>query len=258
MIKVVTWNVNSINSRLERLKAFLQREQPDFVCLQELKCSDDKYPLESLSNLGYRSSIFGQKAYNGVAVLSKKPVDILFKNFDGKDEAARSITIRTSYGFDIINMYVPNGQALGSDKYAYKLKWLKQAKHFIQSNWQPSDRLVIVGDFNIAPEDRDVYDPVAWKEHIHCSAAERAALQDLLSFGFIDTLRMHEQREGVFSWWDYRELSFPRNKGLRIDLIYATAPVAALCRSVRIDKDERQGEKPSDHAPVIAHFDFQA
>lgn len=256
MIKVVTWNVNSINSRLERIKAFLERESPDFLCLQELKCSDDKYPIEAIQSSGYHSAIFGQKAYNGVAVLSKQPVEILFRNFDPSDDASRSITIRTPHGFDLINAYVPNGQSVGSEKYAYKLAWLKKAKQFIQHHWKPTDKLVFVGDFNIAPDDRDVYDPVAWKEHIHCSAGERAALNDLVSVGLIDTYRMHDQSSGVFSWWDYRELSFARNKGLRIDLIYATPPAAAACRSVRIDKDERRGDKPSDHAPVIAAFEF--
>jgi exodeoxyribonuclease III len=172
------------------------------------------------------------------------------------DDASRSITIRTPFGFDLINAYVPNGQAVGTEKYAYKLAWLKKAKKFVQQHWTPSDKLVFVGDFNIAPDDRDVYDPVAWKEHIHCSAGERTALNDLVSIGFIDTFRMHDQSSGVFSWWDYRELSFARNKGLRIDLIYATPLAAASCRSVRIDKDERRGDKPSDHAPVIATFDF--
>lgn len=234
----------------------MEREQPDYLCLQELKCAEEKYPLEALTDLGYHSAIFGQKAYNGVAVLSKKPVEILFKNFDPTDDASRSICVRTKDGFDLINSYIPNGQSVGSEKYAYKLAWLKKAKDFIQKHWKVTDKLVFVGDFNIAPDDRDVYDPVAWKEHIHCSAGERAALNDLLSFGFIDTLRMHDQNSGVFSWWDYRELSFPRNKGLRIDLVYATPPAATLCRSVRIDRDERRGEKPSDHAPVIADFDF--
>lgn len=255
MIKVVTWNVNSVNTRLDRVKAFLAREAPDFLCLQELKCTDEKFPLEAIREAGYHSAIFGQKAYNGVAVLSKDPVEILFKNFDPNDEAARSITVRTIHGLDIICAYIPNGQSVGSEKYQYKLAWLAHAKSFLKQHYTTADRLVFVGDFNIAPDDRDVYDPVAWKEHIHCSAAERKALQDLTSFGLIDTLRMHDQSAGVFSWWDYRELSFPRNKGLRIDLIYATPPAAAICRGVRIDREERRGEKPSDHAPVIAMFD---
>ena len=198
------------------------------------------------------------RSYNGVAVLSRKPVEILFKNFqDGSsDDAARAITVRTSDKFDLMCAYVPNGQSVGSEKYAYKLDWLKRGKAFLQRHWKVSDRLVVVGDFNIAPDDRDVYDPVAWKEHIHCSAGERAALSDFVSFGLVDTLRIVDQSPGVFSWWDYRELSFPKNKGLRIDLIYSTPALASACRSVTVDRDERKGEKPSDHAPVIATFDL--
>ena len=257
MVTVATWNVNSVNSRLERLQAFLKRSSCDYICLQELKCSDEKFPLQAINDAGYHAAFFGQKAYNGVAVLSKKPVEILFKNFDDghADDAARTITVRTADQFDLICAYVPNGQAVGSEKYAYKLQWLKRGKEFLQRHWKPSDQLVVVGDFNIAPDDRDVYDPVAWKEHIHCSAGERASLSDFVSFGLVDTLRVVDQSPGIFSWWDYRELSFPRNKGLRIDLIYATATMASRCSSVSVDRDERRGEKPSDHAPVIAVFD---
>ncbi len=258
MVKVVTWNVNSINTRLDRVKAFLARESPDYLCLQELKCADEKFPLEAIEGTGYHAAFFGQKAYNGVAVISKEPVEILFRNFGDQhpDEASRVITVRTKHKFDLICVYVPNGQSIGSEKFLYKMDWLKRAKEFLNQHWTLSDRLIIVGDFNIAPDDRDVYDPLAWKEHIHCSTGERAALQDLTSFGLIDTLRMHDQSAGVFSWWDYRELSFARNKGLRIDLIYATPPAASLCRSVKIDRDERRGEKPSDHVPVIATFEI--
>lgn len=257
MVTVATWNVNSINSRLERLKAFLERSSCDYVCLQELKCSDEKFPLQAVNDAGYHAAFFGQKAYNGVAILSRKPVEILFKNFcdNHTDDAARTITVRTADKFDLICAYVPNGQSVGSEKYAYKLDWLKRGKKFLQKHWKPSDNLVVVGDFNIAPDDRDVYDPVAWKEHIHCSQGERAALTDFVSFGLIDALRVIDQSPGIFSWWDYRELSFPRNKGLRIDLIYATATMASRCGSVSVDRDERRGEKPSDHAPVIAVFD---
>lgn len=256
MIKIVTWNVNSINTRLERLKAFLKREAPDYLCLQELKCADEKFPLSEITETGYHAVFFGQKAYNGVAILSREPVEILFKNFvdQDADESARVLTVRTAHKFDLICAYVPNGQAVGSEKYKYKLNWLQRAKSFLSRNWTPGDALVLVGDFNIAPDDRDVYDPLAWKDHIHCSADERKALNELTSFGLIDTQRIHDQSPGVFSWWDYRELSFARNKGLRIDLVYSTPGMAAKCRGVRIDRDERRGEKPSDHAPVIASF----
>ena len=258
MVKVTTWNVNSVNSRLERVKAFLARESPDYLCLQELKCVDEKFPHEAFLECGYHSAIFGQKAYNGVAVLSKEPVEILFKNFDDdiSDEQSRTITVRTNHGFDLISAYVPNGQSFGSDKYAYKMQWLNRAKSFLNRHWSPSSAVVLVGDFNIAPDDRDVYDPVAWKDHIHCSPDERRALGELVAFGLIDTFRMHEQGDSLFSWWDYREMSFSRNKGLRIDIIYCTPPQAAKCRRVTIDREERSGEKPSDHAPVTAVFDW--
>lgn len=255
MPTVVTWNVNSINARLERLLAFLKRESPDYLCLQELKCPNDKYPYEAITNAGYHSVVFGQKAYNGVAVLSKKPTTIQSTNFldQDADQSARFMTVDTG-DFKILNAYVPNGQSVDSEKFPYKLNWLARARAYLDIHLNPSDPIVLVGDFNIAPDDRDVYDPIAWKNHIHCTPQERDALARLLSFGFIDTMRMFQQGAGIFSWWDYRDGSFIQNKGLRIDMIYATPSLAMRCKSVRIDMDERRGEKPSDHAPVIATF----
>ena len=255
MTTVVTWNVNSINARLDRLLAFLKRESPDYLCLQELKCMDDKYPYEAIQACGYESVVFGQKAYNGVAILAKKPLKVCARNFsdNNEDQSARFIAI-TEGDLTIMCAYVPNGQAVGSEKYAYKLDWLARAKQYIQTQHKQSEKIVFVGDFNIAPDDRDVYDPVAWLEQIHCSYKEREALKSLVSFGFIDTLRIHHDEAKIFSWWDYRELSFVQNKGLRIDLIYATPPMAMRCTGVRVDRDERKGDKPSDHAPVIATF----
>lgn len=253
--RLVTWNVNSIHARLDRVLAFLQRESPDFLCLQELKCTDERYPYEALDAAGYKSTVFGQKAYNGVAILSKKPVTLRHKNFgiSHSDESARLMAIDTGT-FTLINAYVPNGQAVGSEKFSYKLDWLARARQYLDRNFKASQNIVFVGDFNIAPDDRDVYDPISWKEHIHCSTPEREALSLVCGFGLVDVFRIHEQKHGIFSWWDYREMSFVANKGLRIDLIYATPPMALLCQSVRVDRDERKGEKPSDHAPVIAEF----
>jgi exodeoxyribonuclease-3 len=254
-VTVVSWNVNSVNARLDRVLGFLRRENPDYVCLQELKCPDEKFPFEAIKGLGYHATVFGQKSYNGVAILSKQPVTIHSKNFgDGDaDESARFIAVSTG-SFTLMNAYVPNGQSLDSPKYPYKLDWLKRARNFLDKDFRPTDRIVLVGDFNIAPDDRDVYDPTAWRNHIHCTPPEREALAKLVSYGFVDTLRMFHQGDKLFSWWDYREGSFPQNKGLRIDLIYATPTMAMACREVRIDKAEREGEKPSDHAPVIATF----
>lgn len=255
MTKIVTWNVNSINARLDRLLAFLDRESPDYLCLQELKCTEGNYPFEAIKNAGYESAMFGQKAYNGVAILTKKPVSVSARNFgdNHSDDSARFISIAAD-GLTIMSAYVPNGQSVGSEKYQYKLEWLSRAKQFLERHHKQTDKIVLVGDFNVAPDDRDVYDPIAWHEHIHCSTKEREALASLVSFGFVDTLRMHHGDEKIFSWWDYRELSFVKNKGLRIDLIYATPPMAMRCTGVRVDRDERKGEKPSDHAPVIAEF----
>ncbi len=255
MTKIVTWNVNSINARLDRLLAFLGRESPDYLCLQELKCTEDNYPFEAITKVGYQSAVFGQKTYNGVAILTKKPVTVSAKNFgDGhSDDSARFLSVESD-GLTVISAYIPNGQSVGSEKYLYKLEWLSRAKQFLEQNYKQSDKIVLVGDFNVAPDDRDVHDPRAWYEQILCSTKERQALAALVSFGFVDTLRMHHGDEKIFTWWDYRELSFVKNKGLRIDMIYATPSMAMRCTSVRVDRDERKGEKPSDHAPVIAEF----
>lgn len=256
---VVSWNVNSINARVDRVLAFLDREKPDYLCLQELKCSEDKFPFEAIQSRGYHCAVHGQKTYNGVAILSRRPTQILFKNFaDGDvDDAARAISIEC-HGLKIINFYVPNGQAVDSEKYNYKLRWLERARSFLHREMNPSERIVLLGDFNIAPDDRDVYDPIAWKNQILCSPQERSALSKLVSFGFVDTLRMFTQEGGIYTWWDYREAAFIQNKGLRIDMIYATPTMALQCKQVRIDRDEREGEKPSDHAPVIATFNAPA
>lgn len=255
MTKIVTWNVNSINARLDRLLAFLARESPDYLCLQELKCLDEKYPYEAIKTAGYESAVFGQKTYNGVAILAKKPLKVHARGFsDGSsDEAARFISVQDG-DLTVMCAYVPNGQSVDSEKYGYKLEWLSRAKRFMTAHYKQSDKIVLVGDFNIAPDDRDVYDPIGWAGQIHCSLKEREALASLTSFGFIDTLRMHHDEGGIYSWWDYRELGFVKNKGLRIDLIYATPPMAMRCTGVRVDRDERKGEKASDHAPVIAEF----
>jgi exodeoxyribonuclease-3 len=255
MIKVVTWNVNSINSRLERVVSFLERENPDYLCLQELKCQDSMFPLQKIESLGYTCAIYGQKAYNGVAILSRHKLDNITRSFNDEvdDPAARAIAVTTPH-FELASFYVPNGQAVGSEKFLYKLQWLKRAKSWLSERTSPSSPVLVVGDFNIAPDDRDVYDPILLTEHLHCSAAERHALRDFIDWGFIDLLRIHTQQSGVYSWWDYRELSFVKDKGLRIDLLYGTAPIARKCKVVRVDRNERKGDRPSDHAPVIAEF----
>lgn len=256
---IVTWNVNSINARVEHLVEFLNSKSPDYLCLQELKCMNEKFPYAAIEATGYKSCVFGQKAYNGVAVLSKAPLKEISMNFqDGHEDQSARFLVVDAGGFYLMCAYVPNGQAIGHDKFIYKLEWLKRAKKYLQDNFKPTQKIVLVGDFNIAPDDRDVYDPIAWKDHIHCSAEERVALQNLQSFGFVDTMRIHHQDKGIFSWWDYREMSFFQNRGLRIDMIYATPKMALHCTSSTVVREMRSKERPSDHAPVIAEFDCEA
>ena len=255
--KIVSWNVNSVNARLPHLLDYLRTEQPDILCLQELKCMTEKYPKADIEALGYGSQVFGQKAYNGVAILSKSPLELVSENFDdnASDVSARFIACRQN---DVVFMcaYVPNGQSLGSEKFLFKLDWLHRMRKYLEAKFSPRDKIVLVGDFNIAPDDRDVYDPVGWKEHIHCSAQERESLSLVTRFGFIDTFRIHNQKNGQFSWWDYRDGSFLENRGLRIDLIFATPSMALKCKGSRIAFEQRSKERPSDHAPVESFFDI--
>ena len=263
LIKIATWNVNSVGQRLDRMLAFLEREAPDFLCLQELKGADEKFPMEAVVAAGYQAEVFGQKAYNGVAILSKiKPVSVSRNFGDGvEDPAARFISATYELGAGIKPLtvmcgYFPNGQSIGSEKYIYKLEWFQRLRKYLDTHHKPDDLLALVGDFNVAPADIDVYDPVVWREHIHTSIRERQALHQVVGFGLIDTFRHLYPDDPGYSWWDYRQMSFLQNKGLRIDLIYATASLAELCRDVRVDRNERKGEKPSDHAPVIAAFEL--
>ena len=254
-MKIATWNVNSIGVRLERLLKFLDREAPDVVCLQELKCDDGKFPREALANAGWQATVFGQKAYNGVALLTKQRPDQEFRGFADavEDPAARCVGVRMGRT-TFMSVYVPNGQEIGCDKYVYKLKWMARLKEFVAKELRTTDSIIVAGDYNIAPDDRDVYDPVAWKEHIHCSARERNTLHDFASLGFTDSYRRLHQDSTEFSWWDYRALSFPLNRGLRIDLIYATEALNSRVKRCWVDRDERKGDRPSDHAPVLAEF----
>lgn len=250
---LVTWNVNSVTARLERVRDFLQREQPDVLCLQELKCVDEKFPTEALSTFGYHIATLGQKTYNGVAVLSKQPLEVVEKGLDPTDPQARFLVVRT-YDTLVSSVYVPNGQAVGSDKYAYKLGWLEKLSAHLRQTYSPKEPFVLAGDFNIAPEDRDVHDPELWRGKILCSDAERAHLTELCSFGLHDTYRKHVQEGQKFSWWDYRMLAFPKNQGLRIDFVLASEPLYERCTGAEILRDERKGKLPSDHAPVRATF----
>lgn len=255
-IKVASWNVNSIAVRLDRLKEFAKRSGVDVLLLQEIKCLNEKFPAETLKELGFiHQAVHGQKAYNGVAILSKHPLEDVVYGFgdDEDDPAARFVSAKIC-GIPIACVYVPNGQDIGTDKYAYKMKWLKRLRKRLDSTWSPDQPALIAGDFNVAPDERDVYDPKAFERHILFTPAERQALARVCEFGLVDTFRIHNDEGGRYSWWDYRELAFPQNKGLRIDLMYVTPPLAAKCGATGIDRDERKGDKPSDHVPIWAEF----
>lgn len=243
--------------RLERVLAFLERHAPDVLCLQELKCIDDKFPVEAIRTAGYHAAFYGQKTYNGVAILSKKEPTKVVKGFgDGVDDPAARFICAEIDGVNVISGYIPNGQEVGSPAFKYKLEWLGRLRRYLETHFQPSEKLVLVGDFNVAPEDRDVHDPDAWRGQVLFSEPEKAALENLVNFGLVDTYRIFHSEGGRYSWWDYRELGFPLNKGLRIDFIFATPPLSKRCKSSEIDRDERKGTKPSDHAPVISEFDI--
>ncbi len=251
MIKLVTWNVNSIKARLERALAFVQKVNPEILCLQELKCIEENFPLETFKGLGYQCAILGQKTYNGVAILSKEKVENIQKGFGvpAWDVQARWLGV-TTYGIRIYCAYVPNGQAVGTEKYTYKLGWLEQAKEFLVKN-SSTLPTAVVGDFNVAPEDRDVYDPNIWKDIILVSKPERQGYEAILAQGYQDIFRNFESKEGFFSWWDYRQLAFVKNHGLRIDLILGNEKLSSLSKNCWIERNERKGQAPSDHAPVV-------
>ncbi len=254
MWKVVTWNVNSINARIDRLLAFLQREVPDVVLLQELKCEQVKFPQAAIEQAGYHAAVFGQKTYNGVAILARSAISEVSQGFaDGDLDEARFI-LGTVNGIRVASAYIPNGQAVGAEKYHYKLRWLERLRAQLATKVNMAERFVLGGDFNVAPEDKDVHDPKAWEGQILCSTPEREALKRAFDLGLGDTFRLHNQDGGHYSWWDYRMLGFQKNKGLRIDFLMATAPLLGCCTGARIDRDERKGAGPSDHAPVIAEF----
>lgn len=254
-MKLVTWNVNSVVARKERLLQFLKREQPDIVCLQELKCLDEKFPFEEINAIGWQAFTFAQKTYNGVAILSRQKPDAIQRGFaDGDpDPAARFICAR--YGeLTIMSAYIPNGSEVGSDKYSYKLHWLERLRNYLDRHHHADDKIALVGDFNVAPADIDVYDPIEWHEQLLTSNKEREAYQKVIAFGLVDIFRKTNPTQSGYSWWDYRMLAFPKNHGLRIDHILTTHALANLSLGCRVDRDERKGEKPSDHAPVIAEF----
>jgi len=255
MMRIVTWNINSIRAREERALAWTAANQPDILCLQEIKLEDAEFPALAFRGLGYEAAVFGQRTYNGVAILSKRPIKDVVRGFsDGGDEAQSRFLSASVDGLRLHNVYVPNGQAPGTDKYHYKLEFMARLDRWLRAH-AGDGPAILLGDFNVAPADLDVHDPVAWHEQIMCSTVERAALARIVEAGWTDTLRKLHPQLSVFTWWDYRQLSFPKGKGLRIDHIFATAPVAARVREVKVDREARKGKQPSDHAPVIADLD---
>lgn len=253
-MKLASWNVNSLKIRLPQLLEWLGTRQPDLVCLQETKQEDAAFPRMAIEAAGYQVAFSGQKTYNGVALLSRCAIsDITIGNPHFPDEQKRLIAA-TVGDTRIICAYVPNGQSVGSDKYAYKLDWLEALRAWLRDELAAHPNLVVAGDFNIAPEDRDVHDPAVWAGQILCSDAERAAFQSLLALGLKDSFRLFDQPERTFSWWDYRMLGFQKNNGLRIDHILMSAPLAERCRAAGVDREMRKRERPSDHAPVTAEI----
>jgi exodeoxyribonuclease-3 len=251
-VKLASWNVNSIRQRLAHVTDWLNTHEPDVLALQEIKAEAAKFPLAEIEATGYRCVLDGQKAYNGVALLSRdEPADVTTGIPDFTDEQRRVIAA-TYGGTRVINVYVPNGQSVGSDKYHYKLDWLDALTAHVAAELKRHEHLAIVGDFNIAPDDRDVYDPEEWRDKVLCSGPERERLKALLDLGLVDTFRLFNQAEGSWSWWDYREMNFRRKRGLRIDLILASKALAARCSGASIDIEPRRLDKPSDHAPVVA------
>ena len=258
MIKIVTWNVNSLRVRLPQVLDWFSAHQPDILALQETKLLDENFPVTEINSAGYEVIYSGQKTYNGVAILSRastatSAVDVV-KDIPGLDDSQRRVLFATYDTLRVMNVYVPNGESVESAKYRYKLTWLKKLSAYVKQQLTIYPHLVILGDFNIAPEPRDVHDPEAWQGQVLFSEPERAALKTLLDAGLCDTFRLFDQDEKQYSWWDYRMMAFRRNRGLRIDHILASKALGALCNSCKIDKEPRRWERPSDHAPVIAEF----
>ena len=254
-MRIVSWNINSLRKRQERLLAWLGETNPDIVCLQETKCTDEQFPAESLRDAGYTAVFHGQKSYNGVAILAKEEPREVRRGFgDGvADDQARVIAANVG-AVRVISIYAPNGQAVGSTPYQYKMEWYRRLTTCLREKEGALERVLVCGDFNVAPADPDVHDPALWHGAIMCSDEERAAFRALEEIGLGDTLRLHHREPGIFSWWDYRMLAFPKNRGLRIDAILAGSELAARCTDGGVDREMRKGKEPSDHAPVWAEF----
>lgn len=255
-MKLATWNVNSLKVRLPHVLQWLEGNPVDVLCLQETKLTDDKFPVMEIGAAGYQVAFTGQKTYNGVAILSKKPATDIVKNNPFFPDEQQRIVAATVGNIRIVCAYVPNGQAVGSEKYSYKLEWLRSLAEWLAKERQKHPYLALLGDYNIAPEDGDVYDPVAWEGNVLVSPPERDAFRALLDLDFIDAYRLFEQPGKSYSWWDYRQLAFQKNRGLRIDHILLSKALAPHCTACTIDRIPRKWTQPSDHTPVIAELDI--
>ncbi len=254
-MRVITWNANSIKARHDRLLALLARHQPDALCIQELKVEAEAFPHAEVLALGYHSAVHGQRTYNGVALLAREmPTDVTTGFGDGGDDSQSRFIVGTVNGVRVASAYFPNGGDPASEKYAYKLEWMKRMSTWVRTHVKASDAFALTGDFNVAPDDSDVRNPDSWRDTVLCRAEVRAALEAIRDAGLVDVFRKHNPQGGVYSWWDYRQLGFPKNDGLRIDHIFTTPKLADLCTGSVIDREERKGKLPSDHAPVIAEF----
>lgn len=257
-MRIATWNVNSLRARLAHLTTWLASNPVDVIALQETKCPDEGFPHEQIAALGYHVVASGQKSYNGVAILSKLPIEDVVHDMPGYTDEQKRVLTATVGGVRIVNVYVPNGQSIDSPKYQYKLVWLQALRLFLRDELARHPRLVVLGDYNIAPEDRDVHDPAAWEGQVLASEPERAELRALLELGLVDVYRRFSQPEKSFSWWDYRMAAFRRNLGLRIDLLLTSSDLTQMCDACHIDAQPRAWERPSDHAPVIGNFKIPA
>lgn len=256
-MKIASWNVNSLRVRLPQVLSWLKKSDVDILGIQETKVEDGSFPIKEIEEAGFFCDFVGQKTYNGVTTISKIPPKEVIKSIDGKEQEQKRILL-TRYKDDltILNLYVVNGSEVGSDKYKYKLKWLKSVKNFIKKDLKKTKYYLILGDFNIAPKDVDIYDPKAWEGKILCSDKERSAMKEILDLGFKDSFRLFDQEKDLYSWWDYRTGAFRRNRGLRIDLILTNMALSKKCSKSLIDIEPRKNERPSDHAPVVSIFDI--
>lgn len=253
-MKIATWNVNSIKVRLPQVLEFLAAQKPELLCLQETKTEDANFPVADINAAGYQATLSGQKTYNGVAILSTGSAAEVIASIPGYDDPQKRVLAATADGMRVICVYIPNGESVESDKYKYKLDWLTRLNAWLKEELTRHPKLALLGDYNIAPEDRDVHDPKVWQGKVLFSDPEKAAFRDLIALGLNDSFRLFEQPEKSFSWWDYRMNGFKRNLGLRIDHILLSDELAKSCKSCSIDRAMRGNERPSDHAPVIAEI----